>query len=413
MVDKKILTVGLLIVTLLVSVIYVQMNAVKIRVDVDKSTFYTQELNVFGEPFGAWLVSGREYSSIFDGASKMNRRTSGIVVDSVIDEVAKTVLISRTTPYIRGPVIKESWFFDGNIDDVELFPIYHKVEVFNASGFFYRYEVRDLKYDGPTIKLVDNNMSFGLRMKVEWQDGFRWAWVYKTGILKVQYNILSDYEVYSMRLFDPLDDKGLIMPGCHNETVYYNETVSVYINITVNCTNYTWVNVTTTTDYNMTFNVSTDEWEVCNNCTSCDNSSWSVMGQDYPLCFYNITETHLEKQYYNYSCNKTIQNGTKNVTKNYTIVVCYPYVLVKDKYVVDYINESFNCTAISDELVQCDSCFDGNCDGVCDPRGGETCALIDDTVKPGKPPKYKNSVIGWDVTSGRIPLHQLLVVKDK
>ena len=232
MVDKKILTVGLLIVTLLVSVIYVQMNAVKIRVDVDKSTFYTQELNVFGEPFGAWLVSGREYSSIFDGASKMNRRTSGIVVDSVIDEVAKTVLISRTTPYIRGPVIKESWFFDGNIDDVELFPIYHKVEVFNASGFFYRYEVRDLKYDGPTIKLVDNNMSFGLRMKVEWQDGFRWAWVYKTGILKVQYNILSDYEVYEVRLFDPvlLDDKDIV--DISDKTKIVNECTTKQIPIT-------------------------------------------------------------------------------------------------------------------------------------------------------------------------------------
>jgi len=189
---------GVLLVVLLTSgVIYVAMDNVRLRVDNDKSTFYVKNDN------NRWVVSGREYNNIFDGTTKMNRRASEITIEEFIDEEAETIKIIRTTPYIRGPVIKDIYTFDGKIDDVELFPIQHTVDIFNATGYFYRYEVRDLVYDGPTVKLNTTSASFGRNMKVEWDDDYRWAWLYKSGILKVQYDIPSDYEVFSVRLFDP------------------------------------------------------------------------------------------------------------------------------------------------------------------------------------------------------------------
>ncbi len=195
--NKVTIVVGILIVLLLSGIVYVSFgDKARIRVDEDKTTFYVKES-------GRWVVSGREYNKLFDGTSSMYRRASNISVETFIDEQNEIVKITRKTPYIRGPVIVDTYNFDGKIDDIKLFPISHTVEIFNGSGYFYRYEVRDLVYDGPRIKLDTTSMTFGRNMKVEWQDGYRWAWVYADGILKVQYDINSDYEVYNVRLFDP------------------------------------------------------------------------------------------------------------------------------------------------------------------------------------------------------------------
>lgn len=189
-------TVGALLVILLVSgIVYIAFGQeVKIRIDNDKSTIYIFEDS-------RWRVGGREYSRLFDGTSRMNRRLSDIKIYTSYTNNSVTII--RYTKYIRGPVINETWYFEGNITSKELFPIYHKVEIYNGSGFFYRYEVRDLDYDGETRKLDVNYMGFGKNISVEWESGYRWAWVYKTGILKVQYDIPSDYEVYNVKLFDP------------------------------------------------------------------------------------------------------------------------------------------------------------------------------------------------------------------
>jgi len=194
-------TLGFLIVTLLVSgVVYLEFEGLKFRVDNDKSTFYVLEDS-------RWRVSGREYNNLFDGSSKMNRRASMISVETFVDPSLNVTTIVRRTPYLRGPIIVDTYVFQGTVDDEELFPVSHRVEVFNASGFFYRYEVRDLVYDGSSLKLTGSKMSFGRNMKVEWQIPFRWARVYKSGLLKVQYDILSDYEVFMVRLFDPLNNE--------------------------------------------------------------------------------------------------------------------------------------------------------------------------------------------------------------
>ncbi len=216
--------VGFILFTLLSSgVVYLQFQEdVRIRVDDDKTTFYTKNDN------SRWVVSGREYNGLFDGTSKMNRRSSEIVVNYSLGDL---IIITRDTPYIRGPLIRDTYTFDGSISDVELFPISHQVEIFNASGFFYRYEVRDLVYEGITESLDITEMSFERQMKVKWQDNFRWARVFKSGILKVQYDIPSDYEIYNVKLFDPPIEDQEIGYKFINDTVHiWNNKYDYFFN---------------------------------------------------------------------------------------------------------------------------------------------------------------------------------------
>jgi len=199
--------VGALVVILLVSgIVYITFGQeVKIRVDYDKSTIYVFENS-------RWIVGGREYNKLFDGTSLMYRRLSGSSIETILGD--SSVTIKRTTTYIRGPVILDTYYFEGNITEKKMFPIYHKVEIYNGSGFFYRYEVRDLDYSGDTKSLDVTYMKFGKDISVEWDDGYRWARVYKSGILKVQYDIPSDYEVYNVRLFDPWLDSNYTNRTC-------------------------------------------------------------------------------------------------------------------------------------------------------------------------------------------------------
>ena len=202
-------TAGFLTILILLSgVIYITLNeTVRLRVDEDKSTFYVKNDN------NRWIVSGREYNSLFDGNSKMKRDLSNTEVTHKLSDYEFIAI--RTTKYQRGPVVKDIYYFQTHTDDVTLFPVSHTVEIINGTGFFYRYEVRNLDYDGESLNLNSTSMDFGLNMKVEWDEGYRWAKVYKSGILKVQYDIKSDREIFNVRLFDPP-----IGPGnyCYQET---------------------------------------------------------------------------------------------------------------------------------------------------------------------------------------------------
>jgi len=187
------------LILLTTGVVYVQLgNDVKIRVDDDKTTFYVLEDS-------RWVVAGREYNKMFDGVKLMYRDVAGIKMETNIDNTTKHVTIKRTTPYKRGPVVIDTYDFDGGISNVDLFPISHTVEVINGSEFLYQYEVRDLVYDGETIKDIKSPMGFGRNMKVEWEEGNYYSKVFKTGILKIKYRPTSNYENYSVRLFDPTD----------------------------------------------------------------------------------------------------------------------------------------------------------------------------------------------------------------
>lgn len=218
------ITVGFLVLLLFSTGLYITLNDdVRLRVDHDKSTFYVKNDN------NRWVVSGREYNRLFDGNSIMYRSASDITVNTDIDEENEQVKITRTTPYIRGPVIKDTYIFDGKIDDVELFPVSHKVEIYNASGFFYRYSIDDLTGVPEKQKLNTASASFGRNMKVEWDSGYRWAWIgwpYGCDSMSVQYDIDSNYEIFSVRLFDPPSQPGATTDYWKNYTSPTNKKLN-------------------------------------------------------------------------------------------------------------------------------------------------------------------------------------------
>ena len=196
---KTKLLIGFLILLISSSIIYVTFSdKARIRVDEDKTTFYVLNEN------NRFEVAGREFNYLFDGTTKLYRDVSNIEVKTWNDSTK--VWIQRITPYKRGPIIIDTYEFDGSVSDIELFPINHTVEIFNGTSYFYKYSVKDLTYDGPTFKLDGKQtfMSFGKNMKVTWWEDYRLGWVYKSGSMYVKSEKLSDYEKFDVRLFDPI-----------------------------------------------------------------------------------------------------------------------------------------------------------------------------------------------------------------
>jgi len=189
---------GTLLIIIFSTIMYVQFDDVKIGVHND----YTV-LRVYDE---GWKISGKEFNRMFDGSKIMNRRTSGIQ-RSYWNE-SGYFFIQRKTPYIRGPVIVDTYTFSETTDDKKQVPIEHKVEVYNASGYFYRYTVDQLVNTGPKRKLSgETRLSFGLNTNVDLHPGYRWAWIgwpYGSDSLSAQYKVKSDYEVFYQKLYDPL-----------------------------------------------------------------------------------------------------------------------------------------------------------------------------------------------------------------
>lgn len=211
--------IGSLIVIILATAVYVTMGNVKIRVDDQKSTFYVIEN-------GRWRVSGREYNKMFDGTRRLNRDLSETNVNTVISE--DIVTITRNTRYKRGPLIVDTYIFNGTVEDVELFPISHTIELFNATGYIYQYEVRELVYDGPTERLYDVYTAlFGRNMKIVWDSDPYYIKVFKTGILKLKWRITDDYKVINARLFDPLINADVLVNMTFNDADgVYSSTLS-------------------------------------------------------------------------------------------------------------------------------------------------------------------------------------------
>ena len=205
---KTKITLGtILLILLATGVVYVVLQGagVKMRVDNDKTTFYILNEN------NRWVVSGREINSLWDGTKKMKRSLSNTYVDTVYDNISKITTITRHTQYIRGPRIIDTYVFDGKLSDKEHFPVSHTIELFDAQGFIYQYEARELDYHGPDLNLLgQNSISVGLNMKITWAEDPYLAKLdylksYDYAKLILRYKINGDYAKYNIRLFDPSD----------------------------------------------------------------------------------------------------------------------------------------------------------------------------------------------------------------
>ena len=197
---KEKIVLGVLTLLIVSGIFYIEfLDQARIRVDNDKTTFYVKNEN------NVWIVAGREYGSLFDGNTKLRRSLKDVSVYS--DVTNDIITITRTTKYIRGPIIVDTYTFDSTKEDIEFFPISHLVEVFGGEGLSYKYEVRQLTYDGETFKIppAQTSQEFGKNMKVEWWSDFRLGWVYKSGSMYVKSEkITGPYASFNVRLFDPI-----------------------------------------------------------------------------------------------------------------------------------------------------------------------------------------------------------------
>lgn len=306
-------TFGLLIMTMLVAsgVFYVQyLDQARIRVDDDKSTFYVpHEDNSW-----MWVVSGREYNYLFDGSSRLNRDVSGIKVRAHYED--DLFIVERVTPYKRGPIIYDKYIFKKDTEDITQFPINHTITILNGQGYFYRYEVRDLVYDGPRRKLngTETELSFGRNMKVTLNPGYRWSWFYSNGVLRTQYDIEDNITTFNVRLFDPPPVEKIpvsFIDSCIPKNYTKTETIR---------------ECNTTTVFN----------EV--------NQSYSDV----------------------VSCTTTENNITSEECR------------IDGDYFIDGVKINpggFTCTLRGSRILECDYNLDSNNDGKCSPQGGETCLI--------------------------------------
>lgn len=283
------IVIGVLLVIIVSAGVYVSMGKqVRVYVDLDKSTFYVPHEKY---PW-IWTVSGREYNRLFSGSTNQYRDRSTVVVETIILNTTEPgtyytyemrdynngsghiqyaipheglinvpigVLIRRTTGYQNGAIIIDSYNFDGLVDDVELFPISHTVEVINAKGLFYRYTVDDLKDTGKRRKLTgETKLSFGLDMNVELHPNYRWAWIgrpYGSDSLSAQYDVTEDYVVFNVRLFDPeVTDTGVLRITLQTPDTGA-EGVSLPPNLNVTVENYNVMDNGTPRFVNMTYYV--------------------------------------------------------------------------------------------------------------------------------------------------------------
>lgn len=193
---------GILILVLLTASIYVLIpNKVRIDVETTYSTFKVYE--------EGWVLAGTERTILWDGTKKM--RASDRMVNYTVD--GNTTKIYRYAYFKEGCIVVDTYSFDGNVKDIERFPINHKIETNNCVGFLLDYEIKNLEYTGETSWDLENPSVFGHNMKVEWEDKNYYSRIYKykdkdVGKLNIKYRIDSPIYSVDVRLFDPPGDIG-------------------------------------------------------------------------------------------------------------------------------------------------------------------------------------------------------------
>jgi len=191
--------IGFLILVILTSSIYILLpDSVRIDVQKTKTIFRVYENE-------SWVVSGIEYTNLYDGTKKMRAKNREIEYNILQDN--KTEII-RTAYFKENITAIDTYLFDGGTKDIELFPIKHTIEIINGEDKILAYEVHKLLYNGETIKDLKSPQEFGHKMKVEWDDGNYYSKIYKykdkeEGKLIIRYMIDSNNYIKNVRLFDP------------------------------------------------------------------------------------------------------------------------------------------------------------------------------------------------------------------
>ena len=205
MASKKYIIGSLVFLVALTYVYITFMGELRIDVTPTKTTF-----KIWNESTNKFDITGIETNKLYNGTKSVPQQSSIINFNGIMDVYndTKSAKIFRQAKF-GIPYINDYYYFEGNTKDKENFPVEHIVEVTNAKGLIYQYEVSSLYYNGATknLPLDQTSMTFGKNMKVTWQSGFYSAKVTKLvggkGKLTIKYKIKSDYDKFNLRLFDP------------------------------------------------------------------------------------------------------------------------------------------------------------------------------------------------------------------
>ena len=223
---------GFLLLVVLTSSVYFILND-EVRIDIQKTKSIFQ---VYED--GEWVVAGVEYVNLFDGTAKMRAKNRSLETE-IVNNITT---VTRIANYKEGISTIEIYTFDATVEDIELFPISHSIQVINGEGKLLQYEVQKLLYTGETVRDISSPQSFGHRMEVEWEDGNYYSRIYKyknkdEGKLTVKYRIDSKRFTKNVRLFDPPEDISVTLnsPADNledgNTLVTFNATARLAANI--------------------------------------------------------------------------------------------------------------------------------------------------------------------------------------
>lgn len=211
------------------SVFYITLGTqAQIKVEATKTTFFINES-------GNFVISGAESFCIRNSTkSSCLKTTSKPKIEySAVDNFS---VIKRTSSLQYGVVVVDEYAFDPENGGIELFPVSHKTIVSGAIGKQYVYKVSSLS--GPVGSFEGNSIRFGRNMEIEFQPTFLVA---KSVSLVAPYSasftyiIPTDYESYSMRLFDPPITNGTVSLALNgnNQTVYAELGTNISVNATI------------------------------------------------------------------------------------------------------------------------------------------------------------------------------------
>ena len=226
---------GVLLLVILSASFYFMLPG-KVRIDITKTRTI---FKVFED--GSFVISGIEYTRIFDGTKLMRAKERSIDY-TIGQDVTEAYRYAKFKDNISA---EDFYYFSNTADDIESVPISHKICFKNATGKIFEYLINNIYYDGFTKDII-SPFSFGHNMKVYFQEGYYRAKVYQNKVapdkIIIRYRITQDDQCFDVRLFDPQ----VLGAGNINITILYpiNNSnhlgTSLDLNWSVNSTNLSW-----------------------------------------------------------------------------------------------------------------------------------------------------------------------------
>ena len=207
-----------IILVVLSSSIYVMLpNTLRLDIGKTYSTFKTYEDDT-------WVLAGKEYSQLYDGTALMRAKSRTV---ETYEDMGLTYIV-RTAKFKDNITLTDTYEFNRSDDNVNKFPISHQINILNAVGKIFHYQVTELEYTGETVKDIVSPQKFGHNMVVEWYPSNYYSKIYKysgkdVGKLIIRYRPDSDNYSTSVRIFNPSTTHLKRLTNCTQEV--NNETV--------------------------------------------------------------------------------------------------------------------------------------------------------------------------------------------